>query len=475
MTTPSSSEQFINKLVSVRPGENQIAWQSLEFTAFLHYGINTFTNREWGDGKESPAAYNPAGLNTDQWCEALKSAGVTACIITAKHHDGFCLFDTAHTRHSVMYSPKPVDVVAALAASCAKFGLKLGVYLSPWDRNAPTYGSGTPYDDYFCAQLEELTTRYGPLYSLWFDGACGEGPNGKKQVYDWPRYYALIRKNQPNAVIAVCGPDVRWIGNEAGYTRPSEWSVVPARLRNAETTANLSQQRDDSEFRQQPINSQTQDLGSQELLAAEIAAGGELCWYPAEVDVSIRPGWFYHPEEDNQVRSVENLLDIYEKSVGGNAVLLLNIPPDTKGQINPADAKRLEELGERIRSIFADNLLAGAEATVDGVSQPQILADDTRYRTGRSVQETIHITMPAAKTLTHMVICEEIRQSQRIEAFTVDAETNGAWQTVYQGTTVGYKKICRFAPTQAKNWRVCIGDSRQAPMLRFIGGYSDIR
>ena len=449
-------DAFIEKLISIRPNENQLAWQTLGFTAFLHYGMNTFTDREWGDGTESPATYNPAALDTDQWCEALVSAGITACIITAKHHDGFCLFDTGHTKHSVMYSPKPVDVVAALAKSCEKYGLKLGVYLSPWDRNSPVYGSGKAYDDYFCAQLEELTTKYSRLYSLWFDGACGEGPNGKKQVYDWPRYYALIRKNQPQAVITVCGPDVRWIGNEAGYTRPSEWSVVPERLRNAETTANLSQKADDESFRQQPMSSMDEDLGSRALLAAELEAGGELCWYPAEVDVSIRPGWFYHKKEDGQVRSVENLLDIYEKSVGGNAVLLLNIPPDTNGKISPTDAAQLKALGDRIRGIYSNNLLAEADTTIGEGETPQI-----------------DICLPQAATLTHIVLCEDIRQSQRVEAFTVSAEVDSKWQIIYNGATIGFKKICRFAPVCASNWRINITQNRHMPIINFVGGYRD--
>jgi len=431
--------------------------------------MNTFTNAEWGSGKESPDTYNPTNLNTDQWCEALKSAGITACIITAKHHDGFCLFDTAHTKHSVMYSPKPVDVVAKLAKSCVKYGLKMGVYLSPWDRNAQNYGSGVSYDDYFCAQLDELTTKYGELYSVWFDGACGEGPNGKTQKYDWPRYYAVIRKNQPKAVISICGPDVRWIGNEAGQTRPSEWSVVPARMRNAEKVAALSQQSDDTDFRLKPISSTDEDLGSRDVLLNE----SDLCWFPAEVDVSIRPGWFYHPEEDDKVRCVENLLDIYEKSVGGNAVLLLNVPPDTNGLINPADAARLKELGDKIRSIYTKNLLTDAKISIDGINHKSLLADDNCYWIGESEQATINISLPQEDTLTHMVLCEEIRESQRIEAFNIMAEMCEGWKIIYSGTTVGFKKICRFAPARAKNWRINITQSRKAPTVRFVAGYVD--
>ena len=426
------------KLISIRPSENQVAWQSLEFTAFLHFGMNTFTNREWGDGTELPSSYNPSNLDTDQWCQVLKNAGVKACIITAKHHDGFCLFDTSYTKHNVMQSPKPVDVVAELSKSCLKYGLKMGVYLSPWDRHEASYGSGKAYDDYFCAQLEELTTKYDTLYSVWFDGACGEGKNGKKQIYDWDRYYDVIRKNQPQAVIAVCGPDVRWIGNEAGQTRPSEWSVVSSRLKDAERIASLSQTEDDERFRLRPIKSTDEDLGSRAVLADE----DELCWYPAEVDVSIRPGWFYHPEEDDKVRSVENLLKIYEKSVGGNAVLLLNIPPDTTGNINIADAQRLKELGERIRSIYSHNLLEGVK------------------------------TLPN-QLVSHVVLCEDIRQSQRIEAFRIEAQIDGTWQEIYRATTVGYKKICRFKPVCVSGLRIVVEECRAEPIISFVGAYYD--
>jgi len=461
---------FVEEFIAVHPSDNQITWQALEFTAFLHYGINTFTNQEWGDGTESPTCYNPSDLNTDQWCEALVAAGVKACIITAKHHDGFCLFDTAFTEYSVMNSPKPRDVVSELAASCVKYGLKLGVYLSPWDRHEPSYGSGTVYDDFFCAQLTELTTKYGPLYSVWFDGACGEGPNGKKQVYDWERYYSVIRKNQPNAVISVCGPDVRWIGNEAGYTRPSEWSVVPTRMRNTETTASLSQQSDDSAFREKPISAQDEDLGSRKFLAEEMSAGGSLCWYPAEVDVSIRPGWFYHKDEDNQVRSLENLLDIYEKSVGGNAVLLLNVPPDTSGRINTADASRLKELGDRIRAIYSCSLLADADADCGN----NIFVDDDTYWIGSNECEEIVLTLPEQRTITHIVLCEQIKQSQRIEMFFIQAEVDGTWNTLCEGATVGFKKICRFAPVTVKNLRIVVKQSRIAPTLRFVAAYRDV-
>ncbi|MCL2043772.1 MAG: alpha-L-fucosidase [Treponema sp.] len=461
-------------LVQVRPHERQIAWQELGFTAFFHFGINTFTNREWGTGQESPSLFNPSRLDTDQWCAALKSAGIRACILTAKHHDGFCLFDTAFTRHSVMSSPFPRDVAAMLAASCEKYGLKLGMYLSPWDRHEPCYGTGRQYDDFFCGQLEEILTRYGKLYSLWFDGACGEGSNGKKQFYDWDRYYALIRRHQPDAVISIVGPDVRWVGNEAGKTRSSEWSVLPRRMSSVHKIAADSQHIDDPAFRERPVREE--DLGSREKLAGET----DLIWYPAEVDVSIRPGWFYHPEEDDQVKPLETLLRFYETAAGGNAVLLLNIPPNREGRIHEADCMRLAELGAAIKNIFDDNLLEGASVCT-GTENPSfpaanILCDDDSYwrPAEESEQAEITFTLSHRKKLTHLDIREQVRESQRIEAFSVHAKTSeNNWEKIYSGTTVGFRKICRFAPVKTEELRITIERSRIYPTLRFAGAYSD--
>ena len=465
----------VRELVRIRPHERQIAWQKLGFTAFLHYGMNTFTDREWGTGKESPALYQPSRLDTDQWCAALRSAGIRACILTAKHHDGFCLWDTALTDHSVMSSPCPRDVAALLAASCEKYGLKLGFYLSPWDMHESSYGSGEKYNDFFCGQLEELLTRYGKLYSLWFDGANGEGPNGKRQEYDWDRYYALIRRCQGDAVIASVGPDVRWIGNEAGAARPSEWSVVPARLQDAHKIAENSQKADDPAFRERVIKHQDKDLGSREVLGDE----KNLVWYPAEVDVSIRPGWFYHPGEDDKVKSLETLISFYESSAGGNAVLLLNIPPDREGRIHGEDCRRLEELGKTLAALFDKNLLAAEgvriQADTEDPAHPavNILNEgETFWRPlGENGEASLAITLPRRTRISHLVLQEQVRESQRIEAFSVHAEREGGWEKIYQGTTVGYKKICRFPPLETGALRIVIEQSRLFPTLRFAGVY----
>ena len=296
-------------------------------------------------------------------------------ILTCKHHDGFCLWQTKLTEHSVASSPwkgGKGDVVREVSEACRKYGLKFGVYLSPWDRNCPLYGQGKAYDDFFVGQLTELLTGYGDVFSVWFDGACGEGPNGKKQYYDWERYYAVIRKLQPGACISVCGPDIRWCGNEAGHTRAAEWSVVPERTRNSEIIAEKSQQSNSEEFRQRRIDARDSDLGSREVLRNE----KDLIWYPAEVNTSIRPGWFWHESENDKVRSLDELVNIYNNSVGGNATFLLNIPPTPEGLLHENDVKRLTELGAYLQKAFGTDILPEAALSSDGINIEAVRTDN---------------------------------------------------------------------------------------------------
>ncbi|MDE6524825.1 MAG: alpha-L-fucosidase, partial [Paramuribaculum sp.] len=325
------------------PTANQLAWQDLELTAFLHFGINTFTDREWGDGKEDPALFNPSELDAEQWVKTLKDAGFKLVILTAKHHDGFCLWPTKTTDHSVASSPwkdGKGDVVRELRDACDKYGMKLGIYLSPWDRNSPKYGDSEAYNDQFVAQLTELLTNYGKIDEVWFDGACGEGPNGKKQVYDWPRFRKVMEELQPEAVLAITGDDVRWVGNEGGVGRETEWSVTPL----MPSIFPESEAYNDS----LGINAMAKNIGDREMLAN----AKEVRWWPSEVDVSIRPGWFYH--DSQQPKSLAHMADIYLSSVGRNSVLLLNIPPDRRGLIADADVARLKEFRQWIDANFSD-------------------------------------------------------------------------------------------------------------------------
>jgi alpha-L-fucosidase len=465
------------RLVQVTPSARQLSLQQKEFYAFVHFTVNTFTGKEWGDGTESPAIFNPTRFDADQWVAAIRSAGMKGLILTCKHHDGFCLWPSRFTGHSVAASPfrnGQGDVVREVADACRRGGIAFGVYLSPWDRNHPAYGYGDAYNDYFVQQLTELLTGYGEIFSVWFDGACGEGSNGKKQVYDWDRYYEVIRTLQPNACIHVCGPDIRWCGNEAGDTRPSEWSVVPSRTRDTERIAGDSQQADDAAFLQRKIRAWDQDLGSREVLKDEM----DLIWYPAEVNTSIRPGWFYHAEEDDKVRSVAELVHIYEGSVGGNATFLLNIPPTPEGLFHRNDCACLEALGRQLREPYAHNLLETASLSVSasepgfGIEAVRNEHDGLFFKGVEGAEETvIDIVWPNPQPVSRVVMKEQIEMSQRIERFEMLAVVDGREMPLYAGTVVGYKRIASFPTCVTTALRVRIPDARVCPTLSFLGVY----
>lgn len=467
----------IRQLAQISPSARQLAWQRMEFYGFVHFGMNTFTDREWGDGTDSPALFNPTDLNPDSWVAAMKDAGMTGLILTCKHHDGFCLWPSQWTDYSVASSPwmdGKGDVVALTAAACARAGLRFGIYLSPWDRHEPTYGSGEAYNTYYLRQLEELLTRYGPLFCVWFDGACGEGPNGKVQQYDWDAYYACIRRHQPDACICICGPDVRWCGNEAGKARPSEWSVVPASLRNAEKTQEISQHEDDPSF-SRTFRSNMQDLGSRDAIAGVV----DLCWYPAEVDTSIRPGWFHHASQDDAVRSADTLFSIYCNSVGGNSTLLLNIPPDRSGNFAQPDRIALHELGQKIRALSATPLHASAHISAD-VSAPQcdadraISKDPNVYWAAPAGTEsaTLEMRWDTPQDVASVVLQEAISQGQRIEDYTLLYENaDGNWDIYGSGSVIGYKKIL-LGNVRTCALRLQITASRWQPTLQSFFVYS---
>jgi alpha-L-fucosidase len=447
---------------AVRPSPRQLAWQHLEFYGFIHFGINTMTDREWGLGHEDTALFNPERLDADQWVLSLVSAGMRALILTCKHHDGFCLWPSKVTAYSVKASPwrdGKGDVVAEVAAACSRHGIKFGVYLSPWDRTENSYGSGKDYDDFFVSQLHELLTGYGPVFSVWFDGANGEGPNGRKQLYDWDRYFSVIRDLQPDAVISVCGPDVRWCGNEAGHTRPDEWSVVSASLRGAERTASNSQKVDDGLF-SRLVKSDEQDLGSRKAITATDDA---LVWYPAEVNTSIRPGWFYHANEDHEVRSPDELFDIYCGSVGGNASFLLNIPPNAEGLITDADRSALDGLGRLIRNLYQSDVASQANIRAEGgIYDP---AHGLAVESGEATPR-LTFTWPDAVALDGVVLEEDIAGGQQIEALTVEVETPDGQRQVASCQSVGYRRILRFEPVVSRVLSIVITGYRGPFLLK---------
>lgn len=462
--------EFIKKAAQIVPSAPQLAWQEIEFYAFIHFGINTFTDKEWGLGDEDPALFNPTEFNAKQWVEICKSAGMNGLVLTCKHHEGFCLWPSAYTEHSVKNSPwrgGNGDLVKEVSDACRESGIRFGVYLSPWDRHDQRYGS-SQYNDFFKAQMRELLTHYGDIFCVWFDGACGEGPNGLKQVYDWDGYYQVIRELQPGAVISVCGPDVRWCGNEAGHTRESEWSVVPAELQDCEKIQEESQHVDDGKFSKQ-ANSRDENLGSREAIRGK----DQLLWYPAEVNTSIRPGWFYHATEDDKVRSLEELLDIYYKSVGGNSTFLLNLPPDMRGLIHENDAIRMAELGQILSSTFHHNLASDAHAvameTLNETHDVNRIFDGNKntYWCPREGTEhaTIEVDLNLERAFDTIVLKEHIQSGQRIEKLRIDYLHHGTWKLLYECTVVGYKRISRFPEVTARYIRLTIEESRWCPTI----------
>jgi alpha-L-fucosidase len=403
-----------------RPSRAQLEWQRDEMALFLHFGVNTFTDREWGDGRESPSIFAPANLDARQWARAAKAAGARALVLTAKHHDGFCLWPSATTQHSVASSPwrgGHGDVVREFTDACRSEGLKAGLYLSPWDRNNPTYGDSPRYNDLYCDQLTELLTRYGPIAEVWFDGSNGEGPNGKRQQYDWPRVWGLVRRLQPDAVMfSDAGPDVRWCGNERGAAGDPNWSTV-----NPDVVTFPGQS------------------GPGVIEALQHGDPHGTVWRPAEVDVSIRPGWFYHAAEDVRVRSVDNLIELYFSSVGRNGKLLLNVPPTRDGLLHATDVARLTEFWSRISSLFA-------EAT------SRVVEPDAEIDLGRT------ITVSVAR------FEEDIARGQRVARYTLYGANDGDWRVLSRGTTIGHAKLDRFTPTTVRRVKLVI-DERVAPTL----------
>ncbi len=471
---PEDSEyQIIRKAASVAPSERQLAWQKYEMTAFVHFTINTFTDKEWGDGTEDPAWFNPTGLDARQWVKVCKDAGLKLLIVTAKHHDGFCLWPSAFTNHSVKSSPwndGNGDVVGEVAAACREYGLSFGVYLSPWDRHEPTYGTDD-YNDYFMNQLTELLTNYGEVAEVWFDGANGEGPNGKKQVFDWDGYYQLIRELQPGAVIAIMGPDVRWVGTESGYGRDTEWSVVPAN--NTDWDVITGHSGNEVPIRPE-LDPTEQDLGSRK----RILNAKALVWYPSEVDVSIRPGWFYHSSQDTLVKTPEKLLDIYFNSVGKNSVLLLNLPPDRRGLIHENEIKSLQGFRKILDRTFDENLAENASVlpnVTTNIKRSSDLYDgqiETCWASKAAMDSSIlELSLEGQKTFNVLMLQENIRAGQRIEKFSLDAWDGSMWRTIATGTTVGYKRLLRFPATTTGRIRIFIESSRMRPTIGELGLY----
>lgn len=448
------------------PSADQVAWHELAYYAFVHFNMNTFTAREWGEGRESPETFAPTELDCRQWCRAFRDAGMKCVILTAKHHDGFCLWPSRTTEHTVARSKwkdGKGDVVRELAEACREYGLKLGLYLSPWDRNHPAYGDSERYNAIFRAQLEELCTGYGPLFEVWFDGACGEGPNGKRQVYDWPSFVAVVREHQPHAVIfSDAGPDVRWVGNENGIAGETCWSML---------------KRDE-------FFPGTPDSGP-------LTPGQEdgTHWVPPECDVSIRKGWYWRAEEDGTVKSLAQLEELWLASVGRNANLLLNVPADRSGRIPEHEVRVLKQLRERLDATYATDLARGARChteavfaerlderagprnDTDGSAELAVDGERTTYWAPPlgATRAALVLELPEARAFDRVLLQEPIELGQRVRAFRIEVEDGGGWRELARGTTIGYRRILAVPRTSAKRVRLAIDDARAAPAIATFG------
>ena len=450
------------------PEPKQVEWQQMETYAFIHFGLNTFNDREWGYGDTDPKVFNPTNLDCDQWAQTLVKAGMKGVILTAKHHDGFCLWPFEGTEYSIKNSPwknGKGNVVKELSEACKKYGLKFAVYLSPWDRHQANYG--TPeYLPYFYAQLHDLLTNYGPVFEVWFDGANGgDGWYGgakdirtidRKNYYNYPRIYEMLDSIQPQAIIfSDGGPGCRWVGNEKGFAGATNWSF----LREGEVHPGYEK--------------------SYELQYGH-ADGNQ--WVPAECDVSIRPGWFYHPEEDDRVKSPDQLVDLYYRSVGHNATLLLNFPVDRRGLIHPVDSANAVRFHEMIQQQLKTNLVAGMTPKVSNERGGDFVASaltddnfDTYWATEDGVTTAdIEFSFDTPTRMNRMMLQEYIPLGQRVKAFVVEYLDKDTWLPVKlneETTTIGYKRLLRFETVETKGIRIRITDARGPLCLSSVGVY----
>jgi alpha-L-fucosidase len=441
----------------------------MTFYAFIHFNMNTFTDAEWGEGRESPDTFNPTALDCRTWCELFSECGLSGVIITAKHHDGFCLWPSACTEHDVASSSwrdGRGDVIRELADACAEFDLKLGIYISPWDRNNPLYGvDDAAYNEYFRKQLRELLGNYGEVFEVWFDGANGDRDNPRKyQEYDWDGFVEVVRELQPGAVIfSDGGPDIRWVGNERGYAAPTQWATM-----------------DRDAFYPGYSGPRFGELNT--------GKEGGTHWLPAEVDVSIRPGWYYHAAEDDKVKSVEHLLKIYYESVGHSANLLLNFPVDRRGLVHENDAKALRAMTAILEETFAEDLARARQATASNVrggagdfAAANVTDGDpaTSWATDDGVTESaLTIEFGEPVTFDRIVLAEHIELGQRVRAFAISApEGDGAgdggkWREVFRGTTIGHRRIAAFDAITAAAVRLTIEDARACPVIESVEVYA---
>lgn len=424
------------------PTRSQTEWQLMEYNMFCHFGPNTFSGQEWGSGSEPEDLFCPSDLDCRQWARTARDAGMKGIIITAKHHDGFCLWPNPESAHSVAscsWRDGAGDVLMELSDACSEYGLKFGVYISPWDRNDPSYGTPEYNGKYARTLRSVLDGRYGTVFEQWFDGACGEGPGGKRQVYDWDLFHRTVRELQPGAVMfSDVGPGCRWVGNELGRAAETNWSRL-----------------DTAGF--------TPGAGAPPVDTLQSGNVYGTAWIPAEADVSIRPGWFW--KESESPKSARELMQIWLDSVGRNSLLLLNVPPDTRGRISAADSLVLMDFRALREKAFAENLASGA--------RPSVLTDGRydSYRPYSVKTPVVDLRLQCSRQLNCVVLQEYIPLGQRVAAFEVQAKSGGVWKTVASGTTIGYKRILLTDPVNTDRVRIRVTSSLAPPVLSEIALY----
>lgn len=438
------------------PSPQQQRWHELQYYAFVHFNMNTFTDVEWGEGSEDPDEFAPSELDCRQWARVARDAGMRGIILTAKHHDGFCLWPSEYTEHDVASSSwrgGQGDVLRELSEACREYDLFFGVYLSPWDRNHPAYGDSPRYNEVFKGQLKEVLTRYGDVFEVWFDGACGEGPNGKRQEYDWPGFIEVVREYQPDAVIfSDAGPDVRWVGNERGYADETNWHMLrrdeffPGTPRYAE----LTQGHEDGGY-----------------------------WLPAECNTSIRPGWYYHSDQDDSVKTPDELLAIWDASVGRGGNLLLNLPVDRRGLVHENDVAALMELRRELEIIYGRDLADSALAFASNER-----GDHSDFQAGKAldgkphtywttddgvIEASLEVVLPAPTCINRVMLQEYVPLGQRIRSFDVQVWKRDGWHTVAEATTIGARRIISFPTKKSHRVRINVRDARGVPTLSEVG------
>jgi alpha-L-fucosidase len=447
------------------PSARQLVWHEMEYYMFVHFTVNTFTDKEWGYGDEKESVFNPTALDCRQWAKVAKDAGMKGIIITAKHHDGFCLWPSQYTEHSVknsVWKNGKGDVLMEIRQACDEYGLKMGVYLSPWDRNSAVYGTPS-YLVYYRNQLNELLTKYGDIFEVWFDGANGgDGYYGgaretrkidNKTYYDWPNTHSIVRELQPSAVMfSDAGPDIRWVGNESGMGSLTNWCLL-----------------------------KKDEMYPGGDFAKILGAGHEdgNYWVPAEVDVSIRRGWFYHQKQDSLVRSPENLMELYYSSVGRNSNLLLNVPPDRRGLLHENDVKSLLAFRELLKKEFETDIAKGKKAdatSIRGKGFEASKVNDGNPETYWATKDTetsgdIIINMGTDTEVNRIILQEYIKLGQRVQEFKVSAFNNGEWKSLIDGTTVGYKVIRKFPLVKTSKIKVTFSKSKACPVISNIELY----